>query len=102
MIFSVLPVLFPEKIGLVVGLVIGIIIMVMEQIGLKMGNWGGEIGGWIGNLAVSIGNWMGSWAVGFAGIISSINLLRIVQMLGFFVMVAGLVVILLLPRSESG
>ena len=53
-VFSGLAVLFPEETGLLSGLVIGLSIMVMEQLGLKISNWGREFGGW-----------MGDWAIGF-------------------------------------
>ena len=99
-IFSILSVLFPRSVGLFIGLVIGILIMLMEQFGLKMGNWGREFGGLIGNWAIGFGEWIGSWAIGFAKIIEGINLLQSIQMLGFFMMIiTGLVVIWLLPRS---
>jgi hypothetical protein len=91
-IFSGLAVLFPKSIGLIVGLVIGLLIMVMEQFGLKMSNWGREFGGWMGNWAIGFGGWMGNWARGeFADFIIRMNLLRSIQMFGFFVMIiAGL------------
>jgi len=93
-LFSGLAVLFPDTIGLIVGLVIGVIIMVMEQIGLKMGNWGREFGGLIGNWAIGFGERMGNWAIGFAEIIEGINLLQSIQMLGSFMMIfAGLALI---------
>ena len=99
-IFSILSVLFPRSVGLVVGLVIGLLIMVMEQFGLKMGNWGREFGGLIGHWAIGLGEWIGSLAIGFAEIIEGINLLRSIQMLGsFMIIITGLVVIWLLPRS---
>lgn len=85
-IFSGLAVLFPEEIRLIVGLVIGLFIMVMEQLGLKISNWGREFGGWMGNWAIGFGEWMGNWA--------RTNLLRSIQMLGsFMIIIAGLVII---------
>jgi hypothetical protein len=93
-IFSGSAVLFPEETGLIVGLVIGLFIMVMEQLGLKISNWGWESGGWMGNWAIGFGEWMGNWARGFAETITRMNLLRSIQMLGTFMMIiAGLVII---------
>lgn len=93
-IFSGSAVLFPEETGLIVGLVIGLFIMVMEQLGLKISNWGWEFGGLMGNWAIGFGEWMGNWARGFAETITRMNLLRSIQMLGTFMMIiAGLVII---------
>ena len=76
--------------------------MTMEQIGLKMGNWGRELGGWIGNWAISLGEWMNNWAIGLAEIISNMNLLQSIQMLGLLMMFAGVFVIWFLPRYTRG
>ena len=85
-VFTGLAVFFPEETGLVFGLVTGLSIMVMEQLGLKMSNWGREFGGGVGNWAIGFGEWMGNWA--------RAHLLRSIQMLGsFMIIVAGLVII---------
>ena len=86
-LFSGLTLIFPKSVGLIVGLLLGVIIMVMEQLGLKMNNWGRELGGLMGKLVIGFGEWMGSSAMGFARIVESVNLLHFIQMFGLFVMI---------------
>ena len=92
--FSILSVLFPKSVGLVFGLFLGLIIMMIEQIGLKISNWGRDFGGWLGSWAIEFGEKMGRWAIGFTEIISRMNLLHSIQMFGFFVIIiAGLAIL---------
>ena len=94
-IFLGLAALFPGPIGLFFGLIFGVLIMVMEQFGLKMSDWGRDFGGWMGNWARDFGEWMGNWARGeFTEIFGRIITLRLIQILGSFMMIiAGLVII---------
>ena len=61
--------------------------MVIEQIGLKIGNLGREFGGWMGKWAIGFEECMGNSAIGLAKIIEGMNLLRSIQMFGFYMMI---------------